>query len=406
MGGCAMRKWVVVLLLAVSAWPAMAAKSVSVGQLDQLLGTLHGKSDGKVAQELSDLELTERVSPDRLAHWEKDFPGSRTHEALTKLVDLAAFLNPPATDVVPIPGPDSATQERMLAMAVEYVKSTITRLPNFLATRETAHFEDTPSQQTVVAGGGNLLGARAMRGGQSISVSNSEYKSLHSTGTSSTVVTYRDGFEVHDTDAVRGKSQGGPPRALTTMGEFGPILSVVLGDVLRSEATWQRWEKGASEPVAVFRYVVPEEQSNFTVGIPTGDKIENVYPGYHGEIAVDPASGAILRISLVAEMPSPYQAMQSAIMVEYAPVTIGEQSFICPVRSVAFSKVPMAHSAALQQGSAVDVQTQLNDVAFTQYHLFRSKSRIVTNESGTGDAPPGAVPTTPANPAAPAPQQP
>ena len=41
-GGCAMRKWAVLLLLAGSAWPAMAAKSVTVGQLDQLLDTLRG----------------------------------------------------------------------------------------------------------------------------------------------------------------------------------------------------------------------------------------------------------------------------------------------------------------------------------------------------------------------------
>ncbi len=102
MGGCAMRKWAILLFLAGSAWPALAARSVTVGQLEQLLDTLHGKSDGKVAQELSDLELTERVSPIRLAHWEKDFSGTRAHEALTKLADLAAFLDPPAGDVDPI----------------------------------------------------------------------------------------------------------------------------------------------------------------------------------------------------------------------------------------------------------------------------------------------------------------
>jgi hypothetical protein len=402
-----MRKWVVVLLLTVSAWPAMAAKSVTVGQLDQLLDTLRGKSDGKVAGELSDLELTERVSPVRLAHWEKDFPGSRTHEALTKLADLAAFLNPPASDVVPIPGPDSATQERMLEMAGEYVKTTMTRLPNFLATRETTHFEDTPSQQTLIASGGNAFGSHAMRG-QALSVSSTEYKSLRSTGSFSTTVTYRDGYEVHGTDAEQGKNQSKPASTLTTYGEFGPILSVVMGDVLRSEVMWQRWEQGASEPVAVFRYTVHEEQSNYMVGIPSGGKIEEIYPGYQGEIAIDPATGAILRISVVALLPPPYQAMQTAILVEYAPVTIGEQSYICPVRGVAFLKIPLAHAAAVQQGSVVEVQTQLNDVAFTQYHLFRAKARIVTDDSGMGDAPSGAVPPAPQDStgATPAPQQP
>src|SRR5580658_9084649 len=277
-----MRRWAVVLLLAVSAWPARAAKSVSVGQLQQLLDTLRGKSDGKVAGELSDMELTERVSPVLLAHWEKDFPGSKSHEALIKLADLAAFLNPPAADVVPIPGPDSATQERMLEMAAEYVKSTITQLPNFIATRETTHFEDTFSVQAAVSSGPPTVGrmGRSMGtvgGTLGPSMSSSEYKSLHSTGTSSTMVTYRDGHEERDTDGEKGKNQDKPAGEFTTVGEFGPILAVVMGDALRSEVTWQRWEQreneGGSQPLAVFRYAVPGEQSNYMVGIPTAGKV-------------------------------------------------------------------------------------------------------------------------------------
>src|ERR1700722_12171359 len=231
-----MRKWAVVMLLAVPGWPAMAAKSVTGGQLGQLLDGLRGKSDGRGAQELSDLELTQRGSPGQLAHWETDFPGSRTHEALIKLVDLAAFLDPPAGDVVPIPGPDSGTQERMLEMAAEYVKTTITRLPNFIATRETTHFEDNPSMQTGVSGAQIMVGTighstRAL----GPSVSSTEYKSLHSTGTTSTTVTYRDGLEVHDSEmhgaaAESVKNQNKPVAGLTTIGEFGPILSVVIGD--------------------------------------------------------------------------------------------------------------------------------------------------------------------------------
>jgi hypothetical protein len=357
-----------------------------------------------VAQELSDLELTERVSPALLGKWEKDFPGSKAHEALIKLADLAAFMNPPAADVVPIPGPDSATQERMLEMAADYVKTTITRLPNLIATRETTHFEDTPAVQMPVASAPTMPGRmpRSMgaAGGTGPSMSSTEYKSLHSTGTSSSTVTYRDGREVRDTDSEKGKNQSKPASGFTTVGEFGPILAVVMGDALRSEATWQRWEQGGSEPVAVFRYAVPEDQSNYMVGIPTGGKVEEIYPGYHGEIAIDPATGTILRISLVSELPAPYQAMQTAILVEYAAVTIGEQSYFCPARGVAFIKLPVAHDAAAQAGSAVNVQTLLNDVAFTQYHLFRSKSRIVTGASGQDDAPeqsPAAAP-----PAAPA----
>jgi hypothetical protein len=99
--------------------------------------------------------------------------------------------------------------------------------------------------------------------------------------------------------------------------------------------------------------------------------------------------------------------MQTAILVEYAPVAIGDQSYICPVRGVAFSKVPVTHEAAGPEASAVNVQTQLNDVAFTQYHLFLSQARIVTGEGGHGDAPAGApaVPQDSTGASAP-PQQP
>jgi hypothetical protein len=285
----------------------------------------------------------------------------------------------------------------MLELAADYVKTTITRLPNLIATRETAHFEDTPSVQPPFASAPLTVGTmgRSM-GTVGPLMSSSEYRSLHSTGTSSTTVTYREGFEVHDTDAGKGEKEIRPVSGLTTVGEFGPILSIVMGDVLRSEAaTWQRWEQGGSETVAVFRYAVPEDQSNYMVGIPSGGKIEQIYPGYHGEIAIDPATGAILRISLVSELPPPYQAMQTAILVEYAPVTIGEQNYICPVRGVAFSKFPVAQAAAAHEVSAANVQTQLNDVAFTQYHLFRSKARILTGESGEGDAPAGSPPAAP-----------
>ena len=393
-----MRICAVVLLLAASARPAMAAKTVTVGQFEDLLDKLHGKSDNRVAEEFSDLELTERVSPARLAKWEADFPGTKAHEALIKLVDLAAFLNPPAADVLPIPAPDSDTQERMLALAAAYVKTTITRLPNFFATRQTTHFEDTPSQQAVTGqpgAGGSIL--RAMRT-LSIAINSTEYKSLHSTGSSTTTVTYRDGYEVHDGNTVKDGNRDKSSMRLTTVGEFGPILSVVLGDAMRSEVDWQRWEKGAGDPVAVFRYAVPAEQSNYTVGVPVGDKIERVYPGYHGEIAIDPATGAILRLSLVAEMPPPYEAMQTAMLVEYAPVVIGDQSYICPARGVAFSRTPVTHPAASQPGSAANMQTHLNHVTFTQYHVFRADARIVPDAGGKGDAPaaPSSTPPPPA----------
>jgi hypothetical protein len=402
-GGYRMRKWPVLLILAGIAWPAMAARSISVEQLDQILAANQGKADAHVAQQLADVELAERVSSQRLAKWEKSFPGDKTREALLRLADTAAFSHPASEDeLVRIAPPDSDTQERMLALASDYVKTANAQLPNFSATRETTHFEDAPSQEQAMATNAPGTGWRMRSLG--ISLGRSETKPLHITGSFSIEVTYRDGREVHDVAGTKEAEHGQQPGGLTTSGEFGPILSVVIADAMSSQVTWGYWEQqGTGDPMAVMRYAVPEDRSNYAVGIPNGAKVDKIYPAYHGEIAIDPATGSILRISVVADLMGPYQSMQTAMQVEYAPVAIGDHTYICPVHGVAYSKLPVAGSTPDAQNGTVTVQTQLNDVVFTHYHLFGSEARIVAGDKTPGDgsaAETGASPGSSSDPAA------
>lgn len=388
-----MVKWATLLLLAGTAWPVMAAKNLSVAELEQLLATDQGKADGHVAQQLSEVELTERVSAARLAKWEKNFNGSKTSEQLTRLADSAAFLKVPVDDAVRDPSPDSDTQTKIFDLAVEYVRGAMTRLRNFYAKRETIHFEDTPSAEKgptdVIDMPGHVMQPL------NFSLGRSEVKPLRITGTYSATVTYRDGSELKAT-ASKGSKQVASPAALTTSGEFGPMLGMVLQDAGRSQVTWSHWEQGESEPAAVFHYAVPGNQSCFVVEIPNGPKVEQVHPGYHGDIVIEPATGAILRLSVVADMAPPHQAVEAALLVEYASVPIGQRAHICPVHGVAFFKTPVLTRGRAMQNSVV-MQTQLNDVTFTQYHLFGSKVRIVAGEKGLGDESVGAVGTADAS---------
>jgi len=402
-----MRKCGLLLLLWGIAWPAMAAKTISIDQMEQLLFKLRGKPDGKVAGELDEIQLTERVSLARLTRWETDLPGSRTRETLMKLVDETAFLSPPESDVLRDPPPDSETQQRMLWMAVQYVRTTISRLPDFYATRETTHFEDTLPQHAINSMAPEAMGTRLggiPMGTEGVSAP-AEFKALHIAGETSRTVTFRDGHEVVDEDTGKQKKEGEEQLWLTTRGEFGPILGMVIGDAMQSQVTWLRWEQRASEPVAEFRYTVAKSQANYRVGIVNGGRVEDLYPAYHGEIEIDPATGEILRLTAVADLEPPYNGMQTALMVEYAPVTIGGRSYVCPVRGVAFSELPMTSATArggISDVPAVTVQTQLNDVAFTQYHLFSVEAHIVSNGSG----PSGATPPAPDTAAEPSESQP
>ncbi len=376
-----MRKWVALALLWGITGPAMADKAMSIEQMEQLLIRLHGKPDGKVAGELEDAQLTERVSPARLARWEADFPGKRSREELMKLADLTAFLNPPASDVLRDPPPDLETEERMLALAVDYVRLTTVRLPDFYATRETTHFEDSPTHRTDYAYSGSTsmdTHGRGLPSPTPAGGSTTEYRGLHTTGEFSVTVTYRDGHEVVDEDTGRRKQEEEAALGLTSSDEFGPILGALTNDVVHTGVSWLRWEQGNGEPAAVFHYAVPANLSHFRVGITVNGRRQTLFPAYHGEIEIDPATGEILRLSEVADPAPPNAGMRAAIVVDYAPVKIGDQSYICPVRGVAFSMIPVPAASSADELST-PVQINLNDVAFTHYHEFGSEARIVAN---------------------------
>ncbi|MDE3187991.1 MAG: VWA domain-containing protein [Acidobacteriota bacterium] len=401
-----MRKLALLLLLAAIALPAMAAKRVTVEQLEQVLAAAHGKQDGKVAQQLINLELTERLSGARLARWEAALPGAESRRALVVLADMSAFLEPPAAEIPAAATPDVASQRKIMAMAVDYAVKTIRNLPNFIATQDTIHFEDTPSVQ---------------RADASITL----YAPLHAVGRYTSTILYRDGREVVDSGTKKDRKQGSAAPSLATSGVFGPILGTVLVDAGQGKIVWSHWEQGAAGPVAVFSFAVPTKESHYQVEfccVPGNfsDGVFQEFSGYHGEIAVDPVSGAILRLTLKADLRPSAPLATSDILVEYGPVEIGGTTYVCPVKSISVTRAPPA-APTLQnyRGSLLDnngstgwsaegknrerLQTLLNDVVFEQYHVFRAEARVLTGDNagatGTAAAPvaaSGGVAETPA----------
>src|ERR1700722_20597961 len=79
-----MRKLALLLLLAGTVPPAFSAKAITLEKVDQLLIHAHGKPDAKVAKQLFNLELTERVNSARFARWEAELPGPNSRQALLR----------------------------------------------------------------------------------------------------------------------------------------------------------------------------------------------------------------------------------------------------------------------------------------------------------------------------------
>jgi hypothetical protein len=207
---------------------------------------------------------------------------------------------------------------------------------------------------------------------------------LHVTEHSKATVLYRQGAEVMDAAAGKRAKQN---RGLLTNGTFGPLLRVVQSAMdLAGAVTWSRWEQDAGGRRAVFRYRVPAERSLYAVDgccLPSGDGSSGfaIKPGYHGEIAIDPASGAILRVQVEADLKGFVPLKQSDIMVSYAPVTIGGKMYILPARSVHIWRkrtVPVLEEWNAGFNTWGPYSTMLNQFTFEDYHMFRGESRMLS----------------------------
>ncbi len=119
----------------------LAGREISGEQLEQMLAGTNREPDVKVAKQLSELELTERLSAARLARCEANLRGPDARRPLIALADRSSFLDPPISEIPTITEPDPQAQRRMIALVADYVKKAIHQLPNLYATRVTTSFQ-------------------------------------------------------------------------------------------------------------------------------------------------------------------------------------------------------------------------------------------------------------------------
>ncbi|MFZ0339027.1 MAG: hypothetical protein WAL45_13405 [Terracidiphilus sp.] len=386
MGAC----WLLAAAFAavVFAAPPAAPTNLTVDQLDQLLKQIRGQSDAKTARQITGIKLTERASAERIARWEAELAGDRSREALMVVTDVSAFLAPSAAEMTTMPMPDAQTQKRILARCRDYVNQTVPRLPNYFALRTTTSFifttalalESQPIVDSVFQKKqGPKVRYQALGPAKSSDAPEDQYFLL---GSYADEVTYRGG-----TEFVNGTQGTNVPRSslvtMSTSGDFGSVLEVIVVDFQEDQIAWDHWEMGHSAPgsigpLAVFRYAVPSERSHFAVTYPNE---QPDFQAYHGEVAIDPESGAVRWITLLASGSESGYFSESSQVVEFAPTEIAGVTYICPVHSVAIIRYFEAFEYENTAHTPIPSQISINDVAFTKHHLFRSESHILSGAS-------------------------
>jgi VWFA-related protein len=344
--------------------PDPTVRRVTVEQLDQLLSEAHGRENDKLAEELSKLGLTERLSLAKLSGWTEKLRGKSVRQTLIAVADQSEFLAPPPGQISTQAAPDEEVQQRMLVLVKDYLEKSIPRLPDFYAARTTLHYEDMSQVNAAKA--------------------SVDYLPLHVTGSSKEKVLYRAGNEVVESPGFEFVELG--ERYMTTHGTFGPLLAEMRRAVESSaQVKWVRWEGGPEGSRAVFGFAVPAEESRYFEGgccLPDdeGQDPYRIQAGYRAEISIDPENGAVLRLQLQFDLQNYVPMDLDEIMIDYGPVEIGGKTHICPLRSVSVGRARSVISLTEWDQSFLSFgpyTTHLNDIRYSNYHLFRSESRML-----------------------------
>jgi VWFA-related protein len=300
------------------------AEKVTVEQLEHTLDAAHKKRDQDLAKLLGDMELSERLDSKKLANIQAELPGEKSRQALLVLADASAFLQPPYAEIPTTAAPDAHTQNVILAKAAETLMSSIHKLPDFYAQQTTTRFHDlkvsylSPVSAPVIV----------------------EHQAFHPLDNFSGTVYYRNGKEEEEAKTDKYGRKIRPRNGLVNWGAFGQLQRIVVTDIYKGKMEWGHWEQRSTGPVAVFRYSIPKEKSNYVVnycciGLPNEawHDFQSI-PPFHGEIAIDAATGAVYRLMIVTELSPDAPIFQADIVVEYEPVEIGGTMYVCPRKSV------------------------------------------------------------------------
>ena len=396
-----LHKPIVLALLTLLAAPALTAKpmTMTLDQLQQVLANAHTahQSDNDSVRQLADVELTTPIRPAFLRQLLAESPGPRTTQAIRGLANLSLFLKPPPIEISPAPAPDFAAQKAIIARTIHYVARVLPTLPDFVATRSTDHFDDSP--QALQPGGWPV------RAG------------FHLDGTSESSVSFMDGTDVSaarptsapapalkKTSAAKAGKAGNITTVnsgLSSWGEFRSILGTILVDASKGKVQWAQWQRIDGKTTAVFQFQIDRSVSHYDVQFnrnrPSKGGVRNASyynfrqtVGYHGQIALDPATGAILLVLIDADLDPGSPIQRASTLVEYGPVKIGPHNFICPLRSITVSSSSEIFQPT-PRSPFMDLQEiQINETTFSGYQRFTSEATIFSGTSTPSQS--GAVP--------------
>jgi hypothetical protein len=353
---------------------AQAQQKLTVARLVEFIkSSIQQKnSDKDVANFLSAVKLTERLTPQVVEELQSDGAGPKTVAALIQMVNQTESLKPAPTRIAmtaPTPAgppePSEAEKKKALDEVTSFSRDYVKTLPDFICKEVTwrsvdPHFE-------------------AGKDG-----SWSPYDHLIEKLTFFDHKEKYDLIQRNDT-AMIGKtweSIGGS----ISRGEWASLLGEIFDPATHTSFRWQRWGNIRGHLTHVFEYHVEQKYSHETVAF----EKQEITAGFHGLLYVEEGDNFPLRITVVPDIPADFPVQDVNQFVDYDTQKIGDESFLLPLKS----QVTMRNG---HFGSR-------NDIEWRQYQKYSAGATITFETSDDKPTPDDKTQEQPAT-AQPAPKQ-
>jgi hypothetical protein len=350
-----MRWKAALLLLGASLWLPAETKLT----IEQLVGFVRSsiqvkQPDKAVAEYLATVSLSERLDDRTIDDLRAGGAGPKTVEALKALGTASRTLAAPAQPTPtpppppPLDPPGAEEQGKVIGQARDYAMNYTKSLPDFLCTQVTRRYVDPHGTQ---------------------------FWGLEDTLTAHvSYVDHKEDYKLMTRNGQTAKSSsiwsvGGANSA----GEFGSMMAAIFDPKTEASFHWERWATLRGRRAYVYAYQVAQERSGWHVssGKDAASPAAETVPGYHGLIFVDRDLLAVVRVTLVAELPTDFPIQQVEDTLDYDLAAISGHEYLLPLRAVVQMREGSHHSK--------------NEVEFRLYRKFTTEATITFDSS---DAPP------------------
>lgn len=362
-----MRKYCAVLAFLIAVTPVWAIKTVTVGQLEDMLRTMQQqkKSDAEIADALKQIQLSEELTVSAMNGLIAYVPGTLTTEQIYVLEARSADLAPPPTDLPNAPAPDATAQQAILDKTGKYVTGVYMKLPKLSANKTTLRFQD--NVEAVAPSSGLKGSATSLYTGSSFVDPASFVHYINSTATPVSII---GGAE--KLPKKKDKTQWGANGQIAVLAPQLDLATVFQQAKAAGSLRWLRWEMVNGKKVAVFSFTVPRKETHLALDVccfpdvsqigvarfysataapvlgGTGSgggvlgnmqintewhNFRTVAP-YHGRLFIEPTTGIVVRMIVEPEIKPSEVVHQLDTRVDYGPVQVGSSTLVVPVKTV------------------------------------------------------------------------